>query len=737
VPPAIDNSLQIGHMRQRLGLLAMPAIWLLPLLAGAALAGETAARPWNFENDILPILSKYGCNSSGCHGKAEGQNGFKLSVFGFDPEADYRAIVMEGRGRRVFPAAPDKSLLLLKIGGGMPHGGGVRLDAARPEFDTLRAWIASGTRFGLADDPRVTSIAVSPGERQLAAGATQQLTVHATWSDGRVDDVTAMALYQSNQEGLATVDERGLVTCGDTPGTVAVMASYLGFVDAFRAMIPRQADSAVAAGEPPANFIDRLVQARLQQLNIEASPTCDDATFARRVYLDILGRLPEPAEIRAFLGDAGDDRRERLVDALLERPEYADYWALQWADLLRVNRRELGRKGAYLYYSWIRDSFAANKRWDQLARELITAEGPLSESPAGYFFKVAANPNVMASTVSQVFLGVRIDCAQCHHHPWDRWGQSDYFGMQAMFTQVAFKPSASGDVLGAFAAGKSLHPRTGQEVFAHPLGNPAPEAQPAGDRRKQLAEWLTAAGNPWFARNLANRTWAHFLGRGLVEPVDDFRLTNPPSNPELLDALAQSLVDSGYDQKHLIRLITASRTYQRSSQPNSSNADDEQNYSRFPFKPLPAEVLYDAICQATGVSEKFDGIPLGVRAVQLWDSEVPHYFLRIFGRPSRVTACDCERVGEPTVGQVLHVLNSPEIGAKISHAGGRVARYVSQMADNDQLTNELYLTFFSRLPAADEQQQVVRYLDAAADRRLAAEDVAWSMLNSLEFLYNH
>ena len=720
----------------------MNSLPLLRLLVGALVCGGAAglvrgAHPLNFENDIVPILSKFGCNTAGCHGKAEGQNGFKLSVFGFDPLADHRALTMEGRGRRVFPAAPEQSLLLRKASGGLPHGGGIRIDRARPEFETLRAWIAAGVPFGSPDDPRVVAIELTPHEAQLAMRGTQRLQVMATWSDGQKQDVTQLATFQSNHEGLATVDAGGLVTVGEAAGDVAIMASYLGHVDVCRAMVPQAASDEPFPTLDDSRVIDRLVHAKLRKLNIQPSSPCDDATFLRRVYLDVIGTQPTAEEARRFLADTALDKRTRLVDELLQRPEYADFWALQWADLLRVDRLQLGRKQAYLYYRWIHDGFAANKPLDQFARELVAAEGPLNESPAGHFYKVVSQPGAMASTVSQVFLGTRIECAQCHHHPFDRWGQDDFFGMQAYFTQVTFKESQLGDVLVNDGIVKTTHPRTGAEILAHALDQPIPNASPAGNRRAALAAWLTAKDNPWFARSLANRYWAHFLGRGLVEPVDDFRLTNPPSNPELLDALAQELIQHNFNAHDLIRATTASQTYQRSAQPNESNSGDELNYSRFLFKRLSAEVLFDAVCQSTGVAEKFDGVPSGSRAIQLWDSDVKHYFLKLFGRPERATACECERVSEPTVSQVLHVLNSPAIHHKLDDAGGRISQLVAQHPSNDVLVDELYLNFFSRFPTPGEKHTAIAYLDRRVDRQQSAEDLAWTMLNSLEFVFNH
>jgi hypothetical protein len=699
--------------------------------------GSASPRRYHFENDIIPLLSRFGCNSAGCHGKAEGQNGFKLSVFGFDPAADYAALVKEARGRRVFPAAPDHSLLLTKVSGGVPHGGGVRITRESAAYRTLRGWIAAGTPFGAPAAPRVAGIRVEPHERQLAVKSRQQLRVIARYTDGREEDVTALARFQVNNEGLAAVSSGGLVSAGEAPGEVAVMAAFMGAVDVFRALIPRPGRIDPYPKLPENNFIDKLVFRKLQKLNILPSDPAGDAEFLRRVYLDVIGTLPTAAEARRFLSDRRANRRARLVDELLERPEFADYWALKWADLLRVDRQALGHKRAYAYYQWIRSRLAANQPYDRFVRELLTAEGPLGENGAANFYRVVTKPGERASTLSQVFLGIRIACAECHHHPFDRWSQTDYYGMEAFFTPVSVRAGPRGEMVLAAGDPPTRHPRTGEAVFAHALGTGMPKKSPAGDRRLTLAKWMTAAENPWFARNLVNRTWAHFLGRGLVEPVDDVRATNPPTNPELLDALAKSFVRSKYDFRQLIRTITASRVYQLSSKPNRANEGDELNYSRALFRRPGAEVLLDMVCQTTGVGEKFPGVPAGARAIQLWDSKVPHYFLKLFGRPVRVSACECERNHEPGVAQVLHLMNSPEIHAKVSHAGGTVARLVKRKKGDGELVEELYLTFFSRFPSAKEKAVAVAYVREADDRREAVEDLAWGMLNTLEFVFNH
>ncbi len=700
--------------------------------------GSQRPRRFNFENDIVPLLSKFGCNSAGCHGKAEGQNGFRLSIFGFDPRQDYDALTREGRGRRVFPASPMKSLLLRKISGIAPHGGGVRVPADRPEFKALRDWIAAGMPFGEADDPRVESIRVTPGERRMRMRDTQQLRVVARYTNGREQDVTPLANFRSNNEALVTVDEGGLVSALETPGQGAVMASYMGAVDVLRTLIPRRERIDNYPQLPARNFIDRAVYDQLKELNIVPSQPSSDAEYLRRVYLDVIGTLPTPEEARKFLADENADKRSRLVERLLGRPEFADYWALYWADLLRVDRETLGHKAAYAYYGWIRDSFAGNKPMDQFVTELLSAEGPITDAPQANFYNVVRRPGDMASTVSQVFLGVRIACAECHHHPFDRWSQRDYYGMQGFFAQVSHKRLGASDMLGFQGAKTIKHPRSGDEVFPYALGEEMPLAASTADRRPQLARWMTAPSNPWFARNMANRAWARLMGRGLVEPVDDVRATNPPTNPRLLDLLAEDFVRAKFDFHHLIRTITASHVYQLSSKPNATNQRDEQNYSRALFKRMDAEVLLDAVSAATGVEEKFQGTPQGYRAIQLWDNKTPHYFLQLFGRPTRATACECERNAEASIAQVLHLTNSPKIQAKISHAGGRVARLTREWRDDGRLVDELYLTFYSRFPSDQERARAVEFIqDQQGERLRGAEDLAWSMLNSLEFVFNH
>ena len=694
-------------------------------------------REFSFVNDIMPLLDKKGCNGAGCHGKAEGQAGFKLSVFNSDPQADYDAIVKEGRGRRIFTGSVERSLLLLKVSGGQPHGGGLRMEPLSPEYKTLRDWIAAGVPYGSDARSRVERITVTPGTRILSGNARQQLRVMAYYTDGRTRDVTRLAQYESNNPGLASVSATGLVTTKDRPGQVALRAGFMNHFDMFQALIPRSDTISNWPELARHNFIDGHVYEKLRALNILPSGFADDAEYLRRVYLDVIGTLPDADEIRRFLNDPRQDRRSRIVDELLERSEYADYWALKWSDVLRVEREALGHQRAYAYYKWIRDSFAVNKPYDEFVRELITVEGVLTDVPQGHFYGVEGEPGKIASRVSQTFLGLRIACAQCHHHPADIWSQTDYWGMQSFFTQVKTRDTPRGTVIFAEGNPETKHPRTGDVVHPYPLGTEMPASAPDTDRRQVLVHWMTSPDNAWFARNIANRMWAHFMGRGLIEPVDDLRATNPASNPELLDALSEHLVVNNYDLRELIRTITASRVYQLTAEPNETNRLDEQNYSHANLRPLEAEVLLDAVCKATGVDERFQGAPPGARAIQLWDSGVSHYFLKLFGRPVRKSACVCERVSEPNVAQALHVMNSPAIHQKLKHEGGTVARLNAMFPEDSELVEELYLAFFSRSPFDHERENGVAYLSSRSDRRRAAEDLAWSMMCSIEFIFRH
>jgi hypothetical protein len=701
----------------------------------------------HFVNDVMPLFAKHGCNSAACHGKASGQNGFKLSVFGFDSGADYQALANDGRGRRVFPASPAFSLLLRKSTGQVPHGGGRRIERGSADYETLRQWIAQGMPRGRADAPRMAALRVSPPSRVMRPEANQQILATAIFSDGTARDVTAAASYASNSPTVADVDRTGRVHTGHSPGEAAITVHYMGHVAAVRIQVPRTDVPSPYPSLPANNRIDELVWAKLRTLGIVPADLCDDLTFLRRSTLDVIGTLPTPEEVRRFQRDKRPDKRTRWIDELLTRDEYADYWALKFADILLVNRDKLGDRGAYEFHRWLRRQFAHNRPYDAWVRELLTASGPSGEHGPVNFFRAAATPEDAAKTVSQAFLGVRLECAQCHHHPFEKWGQDDFYGLAAFFNGVERKPlgaAKTGDVAKhgdafVFHSGyrETRMPLTEQPVAMRAPDAPPPAAAaraPGSDPRQELARWLTARENPWFARLVANRLWKHYLGRGLVEPEDDLRSTNPPTNEPLLDYLASQLVERGFDLKAVMRLILQSRVYQLASTANATNQGDEQNFSRHYVRRLPAEVLLDAVCQVTESPEPFPGRPHGTRAIELWDNRLPSYFLDIFGRSERASPCECGRSGEPTMAQALHLMNSPEIEKKIGSPTGRAARLAAASMSRDQILEELCLAALGRPPGANERTAAER-LFAQAPRPEATQDLLWTLVNSYDFLF--
>ena len=696
----------------------------------------TMVKGIDYVQDVAPILSRYGCNSSSCHGKSEGQNGFKLSIFGTDAESDFASIVHQSRGRRIMPAVPDQSLLLQKATGGVPHEGGTRFERDSRPYNVVKAWLKAGAPFENEQAPKITNLIVEPARKILPIGSKEQLKVIVEFDTGEQKEVTWLAEFHSNDASLAEVDDQGMVKVGKVAGKTAVLARYSGRVATFELMTPQPGNFGETPKVPVLNFIDEHIDKQLSQLNLHPSALADDPTFLRRAYLDVAGRLPTLDEAREFFRSPN---RTSLIDTLLESREYADLFTLLWSDLLRADTDALGHHDAYLYYRWIHHAISQNMPLDQLVKELITASGPLQTNPAGHFHLINKNPGDTASMAAQVFLGLRITCAECHQHPYDRWSQQDYHGFRAYFASVSTKTLQENQL--ALLANKpstAKHPRTGATIPAHPLGENLPETPSIGDLRPDLAKWMTSSENPWFAKNMANRIWAKLMGRGLVEPIDDLRSTNPASHPELLNALAQYLIDSDYDAKALIRLITNSRTYQQASATSEANELDEKNFSRSLFRRLPAEVLLDAVSDVTGVPEKFVGTPQGYRAVQLWDSRIDHYFLKLFGRPARATPCECERSSGATISQALHLMNSPAIEAKLSHAGGRMALLNEKYPNDPELVDELYLTCFSRYPNREEKKHAVQYLqNRKAQRQKAIEDLAWTMLNSIEFIFNH
>jgi hypothetical protein len=689
----------------------------------------------SFESDIIPILTKRGCNAGACHGKAEGKNGFKLSVFGFDTRADHQALVMEARGRRIFRNSPDYSLVLRKATGQMAHGGGRRLPTDSLHYQRLRRWIVEGARFG-AGAPGVAAIEVEPRQLVLGFGGSQQLRATAIDAAGKRRCVTVEAQYDSNAATIARVDGRGWIKASNVPGQAAILVRYLGHVTLCRVTVPRPG---VSFTRPPeVNFIDRLAWNNLARLGIAPSDLADDATFLRRVFLDTIGTLPTVKEARTFLADTRTDKRSRLIDRLLQRPEYADYWAMRWSDLLRVDRDTITPAGAVAMTRWLRRQFADNLPYDEFARVILTARGNTAGQGPVAIYKVLTTPEEMSRSFSQVFLGVRIACAQCHHHPSERWAQDDYYALAGFFTGIGRKPLPGGTEAIFAQRGTELnHPRTGKPVPAQALGAKPADFTGTADRRTVLARWMTAPDNPFFARAIANRLWAHYFGRGLVEPLDDLRATNPATNEPLLEALAKYLRDVKYDLKAFTRTLLNSRLYQLGSKTNASNVNDEQNFSHALPKAIPAEVLLDAISQATGVPKKFNGWPLGYRAIQVWDNRMPSYFFRIFGRPVRASVCECERSNEPSIAQALHLMNSEEIMSKIHDRKGNARRLARSKKDLREVIDTLYLGTLSRYPTEKEKGLMLKVFAEAEDRQTAVEDILWAVLNTRSFVYNH
>jgi hypothetical protein len=699
------------------------------------------ALPVNFANDIVPVLSKAGCNAGSCHGKQSGQNGFKLSVFGFDPAFDYNALVSEARGRRIFPVDAEQSLLLLKAANRVPHGGGQKFPAGSTEYNRILRWIQQGTPRGGPDDPRVVEIRITPTERVLTEKSQQQVIVTAILSDGTVRDVTDESRFDTNDNVVADVDKHGLIQTTKVAGEAAIMTRYLEFVATCRVTVPfSSADNAAqlqAAWTSP-HFVDQHVAAKWEKLNLLPSARCDDATFLRRASLDVIGKLPTSEDAREFLKSKAPNKRTTLIDSLLERREYADHFALQWADLLRVNQEALGSKSAYVFDAWLRQAFRDNMPYDQFVRELITVQGGSNHNSATNFYKAFPKPNDLTIAVSQVFLGVRLECARCHHHPYEHWGQDDFFGMAAFFPRLKQKKAVDGEqVLFITDRGDVKHPKTNavvapQTLLGEPLDVPVTE-----DRRLQLAEWMTSPDNSFVARTMANRVWAHFMGRGLVEPIDDMRATNPATNELLLDALATEFVEHEFNIKQLIRSIMTSDVYQLSSLPNKTNVRDTRNYSRTYRKRLSAEVLLDAVCDVTGEPSEFVGVPHGTRAVQLWNNRLPSAFLDVFGRPQRKSVCECERLSETSLGQVLHLMNAPVVNDKISSPTSYAAKLSKSDLSPEQIITELYLTALGRYPTRQELSATVPVYSAPqSNRRSATEDVLWALINTAEFVLN-
>jgi len=709
--------------------------------------------PINFTNDVVPIFTKLGCNSGGCHGKSGGQNGFALSLLGFVPEIDFTALVKEDRGRRVFPASPESSLLLLKATGVMAHAGGKRMDVGSDEYKLVLRWIASGMPFGKETDPHVVKITVYPEHMIMTRNNKQQFSVLAHYSDGSVQDVTQRAQFESNAQDIAIVDGAGLVRSLDLSGEAAIMARYQANVAVFRATVPLGGKVPAYKWEPK-TLVDVHTQKKWQELDIAPSELANDAEFIRRVYLDITGTLPTPTEVKAFLTNSDPAKRDKLIDELLERPEYSYYFANKWADILHVKRGgQVGNaNGTFAFHGWIRDAIATDMPYDKFARSILAASGDEYTAPATVWYKELSKVEEFVDDTVQVFLGLRIACAQCHHHPYEKWSHDDYWGMAAFFGQVGRKqvPIVGGInnqrvtklVVYNKGTGTVTNKKTGKpaDITALDSGEMTKLA-PGDDPRHKLVDWMVSPKNPYFAKAVANRYWAHFFGRGIVDPVDDMRVTNPPTNPELLDALAQELIKSKFSLKQLVKVIVKSRTYQLSAIPNEYNKHDKQSFARFYPRRMSAEVLYDAVNQVAAAPANFNGLPTDKhspnRAIMLPDESFQSYFLDVFGRPQRLSACECERVAEANLAQALHLLNSNEVQGKLTRGGGRADELAKDKRSDEEKVKELFMWAFSREPSAQHLQVAMAHIQKhSMNKARAYQDLLWALINTKEFIFN-
>ena len=713
--------------------------------------GAKAAFTWSFRNDVIPVLSKVGCNSGACHGAAAGKNGFKLTLRGYDPEEDYNTLTRQSLGRRVSLSEPSHSLMLLKPTFAVPHGGGKRISTDSLEYRVIAEWIAAGAPRPSESDPQVTGLEVYPALATLKAGAEQQIVVRAKYSDGRLRDVTRWVRFGSSDEAVASVDDSGHVKMNGS-GEAAITLWYASRVLYARLGVPyaNNVDPEVYTRFERHNYIDDLVLAKLKALNIAPSGKASDTTFIRRAYLDAAGILPSSEEVEDFLADKSADKRARLIDRLLERDEFVDYWAYKWSDLLLVSSRKLRTNAMWAFYNWIRDSVKTDKPWNKFAYEIFTSSGDTRQNGALNYYVLHKDPIDLTETATEAFMGNRVTCARCHNHPLEKWTQKQYYQLVNLFARVGLKNgNEPGDlVVYAKASGDVVHPKLLKPLPPTPLdGTPMP-LDSTEDRRAHFADWLVSPQNIYFSRSLVNRVWANFMGRGLVEAVDDVRATNPASNEELFAALSDDFVKSGYDVKRLIRTIMNSGVYQLSADANAQNQIDTKYYSRYFVKRLPAEVVLDAMSQVTGVPTKFSDYPLGTRAQQLPDVQVQSQFLSVFGRPKRIICDAGERSSEPNIAQALHVINGDTLNKKLSDPNGYAALAVKLGLSDSRILDHLYLSAFSRYPSEAEKAPLLdalrkaRLTAGSADvqreaHRQALEDMMWAMLTSKEFLFNY
>jgi len=739
--------------------------WCVAVILSAA-AGTVAwargaeGKDPSFRNDVLPILSKAGCNGGGCHGALAGKGGFRLSLFAYNPEADHLAITRESQGRRIEVGEPGLSLLLTKPTGAVPHKGGRRIEPGSENYQTLARWIAAGAPGPGSRDKKVVRLAVDPPEQEVTPGQKVSVRVTAEYDDGSRRDVTRWSRFTSTDETVASVDGEGGVTVLG-PGLGAVTAWYASQIVVARLVAPHPhvVEEAVWEAGPGTNQIDRLILAQLRRLRLAPSPRADDGTWLRRMMLDTAGRLPTPAEVRGFVADTDPGKFARWVDRMLGSEEFVDAWTYRWSDVLLVSGARLRPASVKAYHGWIRERVAANMPWDRMVREMVTARGSSLEDGASNFYAIHQDPESMAENVSQAFLGLSINCARCHNHPLEKWTNDEYYRFANLFARVRAKgwggDARNGDgqrTVFVEPRGDLIQPRTGKPQPPAPLDGEALDPSDPSDRREALAGWLTSPANPYFTRAIANRVWAAYMGVGLVEPVDDLRVSNPASNDALLSALSGFLVANQYDLRALMRWILTSEAYARSGEPLASNRDDRRHYSRHVARRLPAEVLSDAITAVTGVADRYTELALSdgsteattqfahvTRSLQLADSSVKSYFLRTFGRNQREITCECERSNQPSLVQVLHLSNGSTVNGKLASPEGRLALWLKEFPDDVRLVEEAYLTCLARLPRTTEKAALVAQLSAAGaeGRREVAEDLLWSLLTSREFLFQH
>lgn len=721
------------------------------LSARAEVTVRDTAAPvtYSFQNDVVPVLARLGCSSGTCHGANSGKGGFKLSLRGYAPELDFLWITRQFAGRRISREQPEQSLLLRKPLMEAPHGGGKALEKGSREYYTLLGWLLQGAPGPDEKDPKLVALKAVPGDRIYRKGEKQRVLIQATYSDGRVRDVTDRAIFRSNDAGVADVTDGGLVTA-QSPGSTAVQAKYGDQLSVLRVTVPFPQKVPVNAYAKTANYVDQAVYAKLRELNLEPGAPCTDEEFLRRAYVDVLGTLPTAEEARRFLDSKDPDKRNKLIDEVLQRPEYASIWALKISDLSMIRKEHLGRKNTVAVHQWLTEQFLQNRPWDQLVRDLVTASGSIEENPATLWWasRQQTRPNsrgwvrhyeLTGEIVSQVFLGQRIQCAKCHNHPTERYTQDDYYRFAAIFAQVngdgradpipdRFLPNDKGEV---------RQPRTGQLMPAASLDGAAYQVKPGEDRRVKFAEWLVGDGKEMFARNAVNRIWARLFGTGIVDPVDDLRSTNPPRNEALLDALAKDLIAHKWDLKYLIGTIMRSRTYQSTAEATPNNRIDTQFFSHYPVRRIQGEELLDAIAQVTGVPDRYASYPIGTRAIELSDIELPSLALDTFGRPTRVTPCECDRSPAPSLSQALELFNGENLQGKLKHPEGTVALLLKSGKPDVEIIEELFLTALSRRPRPKELQDTLKIISTAPKREEGIQDVLWALINTKEFMFAH